>query len=260
MDQADLIWHNGELVAWEDAKVHVLSHGLHYGTGVFEGVRAYETDQRHRRSSATRTTSTACSARPSSTTCRSRTRAEELRQATHELLIAERPARVLHPPDRVPRLRRDGPATRSRRRSMSRSPRGRGAPTSARTRKQIGIRAKVSSWRRMHGDSVDPAGQGHRQYLNSILAKIEATKAGYEEAILLDPRGFVCEGSGENIFLVDDGNVVHAVAWPRGDPRRDHPPLGDPDRPRPRLRGRRARHRPRRAVPGRRGVHDRHRG
>ena len=61
VEQADLIWHNGELVAWEDAKVHVLTHGLHYGTGVFEGVRAYETAQRHRRSSATRTTSTGCS-------------------------------------------------------------------------------------------------------------------------------------------------------------------------------------------------------
>ena len=73
MEQADLIWHNGELVAWEDAKIHVLTHGLHYGTGVFEGERAYETDA-DRRSSATAITSSGCSSRPSSTTCRSRTR------------------------------------------------------------------------------------------------------------------------------------------------------------------------------------------
>ena len=73
MEQADLIWHNGELVAWEDAKIHVLTHGLHYGTGVFEGIRAYETPQ-GRASSATTITLTGCSSRPSSTTCRSPTR------------------------------------------------------------------------------------------------------------------------------------------------------------------------------------------
>ena len=73
MEQVDLIWHNGELVAWEDAKVHVLTHGLHYGTGVFEGERCYETAGA-RRSSATRTISSGCSRRPSCTTCRSPTR------------------------------------------------------------------------------------------------------------------------------------------------------------------------------------------
>jgi branched-chain amino acid aminotransferase len=73
--------------------------------------------------------------------------------------------------------------------------------------KEIGIRAKVSSWRRMSGDSFIPESKASGQYLNSILAKIEATKAGYEEAILLDQRGFVGEGSGENIFLVKDGKI-----------------------------------------------------
>jgi branched-chain amino acid aminotransferase len=66
LSTADLIWMNGEFVAWEDANVHVLTHGLHYGTGVFEGIRAYETDGRP--CSATRSTSSACAARPSSTT------------------------------------------------------------------------------------------------------------------------------------------------------------------------------------------------
>ena len=74
VEQADLIWHNGELVAWEDAKVHVLTHGLHYGTGVFEGIRAYETAARPGDLPPRTTTSTACSSRPSCTTCRSRTR------------------------------------------------------------------------------------------------------------------------------------------------------------------------------------------
>ena len=60
VDQTDLIWMNGDFVAWEDAKVHVLTHGLHYGTGVFEGVRCYDTDPTARRCSATPTTSRAC--------------------------------------------------------------------------------------------------------------------------------------------------------------------------------------------------------
>ena len=88
MEQADLIWHNGELVAWEDAKVHVLTHGLHYGTGVFEGIRAYETARgtaifRHREHLAA-----PVRARPSCTTCRSPTRSRSSAQATHELIAA----------------------------------------------------------------------------------------------------------------------------------------------------------------------------
>ena len=87
--------------------------------------------------------------------------------------------------------------------------------------KEVGIRAKVASWRRMSSDSFIPESKATGQYLNSILAKIEATKAGYEEAILLDQRGFVGEGSGENIFLVRDG-VIFTPSLPvessRGSP------------------------------------------
>jgi branched-chain amino acid aminotransferase len=73
--------------------------------------------------------------------------------------------------------------------------------------KHRGVRAKVSSWRRISGDALIPAAKASGQYLNSILAKVETHKAGYEEAILLDERGFVCEGSGENIFVVRDGVI-----------------------------------------------------
>ena len=73
--------------------------------------------------------------------------------------------------------------------------------------KKHGIRAKVSSWRRISGDSLIPHAKASGQYLNSILAKTETANAGYDEAILLDERGFVCEGSGENIFLVRDGEI-----------------------------------------------------
>jgi branched-chain amino acid aminotransferase len=74
--------------------------------------------------------------------------------------------------------------------------------------KRSGIRAKVSSWRRISADSLIPHSKASGQYLNSVLAKIESQKAGYEEAILLNDHGHVCEGSGENIFVVRDGQVL----------------------------------------------------
>ena len=73
--------------------------------------------------------------------------------------------------------------------------------------KRHGIRAKISSWRRISADSLIPHAKASGQYLNSVLAKIESHKAGYEEAILLDDQGHVCEGSGENIFVVRDGTI-----------------------------------------------------
>jgi branched-chain amino acid aminotransferase len=74
--------------------------------------------------------------------------------------------------------------------------------------KRQGVRAKVASWRRIPHDSLIPAAKASGQYLNSVLAKIEATKSGYQEAILLDSHGFVCEGSGENIYVVRDGRIL----------------------------------------------------
>src|SRR5204862_742161 len=74
--------------------------------------------------------------------------------------------------------------------------------------KRDGVRAKVASWRRIPHDSLIPHAKACGQYLNSVLAKIEATKAGYEEAILLDSHGFVCEGTGENIFALRGGRII----------------------------------------------------
>jgi branched-chain amino acid aminotransferase len=74
--------------------------------------------------------------------------------------------------------------------------------------KRNGIRAKVSSWRRISPSSLIPAAKASGQYLNSVLAKIESVKAGYEEAILLDDHDHVCEGSGENIFVVWEGRII----------------------------------------------------
>jgi len=74
--------------------------------------------------------------------------------------------------------------------------------------KERGVRAKVSSWRRISSDSLIPHAKASGQYLNSVLAKIESLKAGYEEGILLDSQGFVSEGTGENLFVVRDGEIL----------------------------------------------------
>jgi len=206
VEQADLIWQNGELVAWEDAKVHVLTHGLHYGTGVFEGERAYETAQgpaifRHREHLERLFKSAQLYYMPIPFTL------EELRSATHELIAANgltecyiRPIAFrgygqmgLYPLDAPVEV------------SIAAWPWGAYLGEES---KQHGIRAKVSSWRRISGDALIPHAKASGQYLNSVLAKIEASKAGYQEAILLDSHGFVCEGSGENIYVVRDGRLL----------------------------------------------------
>jgi branched-chain amino acid aminotransferase len=74
--------------------------------------------------------------------------------------------------------------------------------------KERGVRGKVSSWRRLSSDAIIPTAKATGQYLNSVLGKIEASKAGYEECILLDQRGMVCEGSGENLFVIRDGTIA----------------------------------------------------
>ena len=206
MDQVDLIWQNGELVAWEDAKVHVLTHGLHYGTGVFEGIRAYETEHgpavfRLQDHLARLFKSAELYYMPIPFTL------EELRRATHELVTANglsecyiRPIAFrgygqlgLYPLDCPVEV------------VIAAYPWGAYLGEEG---KRQGIRAKVSSWRRISPDSLIPHAKASGQYLNSVLAKVEASKAGYQEAILLDARAFVCEGSGENIYVVREGEVL----------------------------------------------------
>ena len=206
MKQADLIWMNGEFVAWEDAKVHVLTHGLHYGTGVFEGIRCYKTPLgpavfRHTDHLARLRKSAELYYMPLPYTL------EELRAATNELIgrtgldecyirpIAFRGYGTMglfpldSPVDVVIAV----------------------WPWGAYLGEDSllnGIRAKVSSWRQLSSQSLIPHAKASGQYLNSVLAKIESHKAGYEEAILLDERGEVSEGSGENVFVVREGALI----------------------------------------------------
>ena len=207
MNQADFVWMNGELVAFEDAKVHVLTHALHYGTGVFEGVRAYETPDgnpaifRHSDhiDRLYRSAQLYYMDIPYSK--------EELRAATHNL-ITRNGLKSCYVRPLV--FRGAGP--------MGLFPLDCPVEVSIAVwewgsylgdeGKQNGVRAKVSSWRRIGDDALIPAAKATGQYLNSVLAKIEADKAGYEEGILLDQRGMVCEGTGENLFVIQDGRIA----------------------------------------------------
>ena len=206
VEPTDLIWMNGEFVAWEDAKVHVLTHGLHYGTGVFDSMRCYDSElgpavfrgaehiDRLLRSAELYYMPVPYSA-------------EQLRVATREL-VARNGLRSCY-------IR---PIVNRGYGQMGLNPLE--APVDVTIAcwewgaylgdhgKSKGVRAKVSSWRRISPDSLIPHAKASGQYLNSVLAKIESLKAGYEEAILLDDHGHVCEGTGENIYLVKDGQII----------------------------------------------------
>ena len=206
MIETDLIWHNGEFVAWEDAKVHVLTHGLHYGTGVFEGIRCYETDRgpaifRHldHLDRLERSAKLYYMDLPYSV--------EQLRTATHELIARNGLLSCYIRPIAFRGYGHMGlnPLEAPIDVSIAIWPWGSYLGEEG-TRN--GIRAKVSSWERISSRSLIPQAKASGQYLNSVLAKIESVKAGYDEAILLDEHGNVAEGSGENIFTVRDGTIV----------------------------------------------------
>ena len=205
MEPVTYIWMDGELVAWEDATVHVLSHALHYGTGVFEGIRAYDTESgpavfrlTEHMERLVRGAAAYQIALPYG--------ADELTKAAREVIATnELGACYIRP------LVFLGTG------SMGLNPAG------ARTHVAIaawrwgaylgdeglrnGIRVGVSSWRRLHQTMFIPDAKGTGGYINSILARLEANAAGFDEALLLNLDGYVAEGSGENLFLVRDGVV-----------------------------------------------------
>jgi branched-chain amino acid aminotransferase len=204
--QADLIWMNGELIPFEDAKVHVLTHALHYGTGVFEGVRAYETPSgtavfRHQEHIDRLFKSAEMYFMEIPFT------KEQIREATLDLIARSglascyiRPL-VYRGAGPLGLFPLDCPVDVA----IAVWEWGAYLGEDGKTR---GVRGKVSSWRRIPSDAVIPAAKATGQYVNSVLAKVEASKSGYEEAILLDQRGMVCEGTGENLFVVRDGTIA----------------------------------------------------
>ena len=202
MQETEKIWMNGELVDWADAKVHIGTHGLHYGSGVFEGIRVYETangpavfrltDHLKRLHNSARLLHMEL---PYSV--------DELRTACHEVVGANGLNECYLRPIAFYGYGELGvhPGTNPVEVCIMSWPWGAYLGDEGLER---GVRAKVSSWKRVGPNTIPHVAKATGIYLNSMLAVIEATRAGYEEAILLTDDGFVADGSGENVFLVRD--------------------------------------------------------
>ena len=204
-DRDGKIWMDGELVEWRDAKIHVLSHTLHYGCGAFEGVRAYKTEQG--------------------------TAIFRLREHTERLFNSAKILRMKIPfsIDQVMEAQRRvvrenklesgyiRPLAWIGDKKLGVSPKGNtihlmvaawtwGAYLGEDGMKR-GIRVKTSSYTRHHVNITMTQAKAVSNYTNSILANMEATDDGYDEALLLDASGFASEGAGENLFIIKNGVV-----------------------------------------------------
>ena len=205
MQETEKIWMNGELVDWADAKVHVGVHGLHYGSGVFEGIRCYETpkgpavfrlnDHLQRLHDSARLLYMEL---PYTV--------DELRDACHELIgVNGLPECYLRPIafygyGQLGVAARENPVETV----IMSWPWGAYLGDDG---MKTGIRAKISSWQRIGPNVIPHVSKATGVYLNSMLAVTEAIRAGYDEAILLTASGTIADGSGENIFVVKDGTI-----------------------------------------------------
>jgi branched-chain amino acid aminotransferase len=205
MEPTPYIWMNGELVAWEDATVHVGSHGLHYGSGVFEGIRCYETA---RGPAVFRLTDHMKRLETSASLIHMQLpyTVDELVRATLELLSANGlPACYVRPIAFYGYGTLGVPPRQNPVEVVVMSwPWGTYLGSEALDK---GIRVKVSSWRRVGPNTIPHAAKATGVYLNSMLAVMEANRAGYDEALLLTEDGYVGDGSGENIFAVKGGVI-----------------------------------------------------
>jgi branched-chain amino acid aminotransferase len=198
------IWFDGKLVNWEDAQVHVLAHTLHYGVGVFEGIRCYKTDD------------------GKSAVFRLAEHVDRLFNSAHIVLLEipytrEEICAAIHKTLQVNELAEGyirpivflgegemGLFVRTNPVHAAIAVWPWGAYLGEDGLKK-GIRAKVSSFNRHHVNAAMSKAKVNGYYVNSVLAKWEVVKAGYDEAVLLDTEGYVAEGSGENIFIVRNG-------------------------------------------------------
>jgi branched-chain amino acid aminotransferase len=200
------IWMDGELVDWDAARIHILTHTLHYGCGVFEGIRAYPTDSGP---GVFRLTDHIVrlfnSARifmidipftldeiveATKTTVRVNGLQECYIRPIVYLGYGEMGLNPLPCPVNV---------------SIAVWPWGAYLGDEGIAN---GVRMKISSWQRHDPNAMPPAAKGTGMYINSSMAKVEALKAGYDEAILLSPQGYVSECTGENLFVVRHGRII----------------------------------------------------
>ncbi len=204
-DRDGFIWYDGKLVPWRNATTHVLTHSLHYGLSVFEGIRAYCTDE-----------GTAIFRLPEHTQRLINSARiylmdipysrEELMEAQKEVVRANKLESCYLRPIAFYGSEKMGISTigASVHVAIAAWPWGAYLGTDGIER---GIRIRTSSFARQHVNVTMPRAKLGGSYTNSILANLEAIKDGYDEALLLDTQGFVAEGSGENIFIVKDGEL-----------------------------------------------------
>ncbi len=198
------IWMDGKLVDFADAHVHVLSHSLHYGIAVFEGIRAYPTargsaifrleDHVRRLVSSARIYQMPCPYTE-----------PEISQA----IIETQAANEVVPAYLRPILYRGEPAlgVKNQKGKVSLAIGSIPARKYLGANSDSGVRAKISPFRKPRSDAIPSFAKAAGNYLNSYLAGVDAAQDGYEEAVLLDQEGFIAEGTGENIFLVRDGRL-----------------------------------------------------
>jgi len=199
------IWMDGSLVNWEDAQVHVLSHALHYGSGVFEGIRAYETSQ-------------------GTMVFRLDDHIKLLFKSAHiyHIDIPYQPEELIGAVKETIKVNDLAhcyirPIVFLGYGEMGLNPFG--VPVQVaiavwpwgaylgEEALEAGVRIKTSSWKRNDQNALPPAAKATGQYINSILAKMEAVNGGYDEAIMLNQHGHIADGSGENLFVVHGGKV-----------------------------------------------------
>lgn len=206
IEKVDKIWLNGEFVDWDKAQVHVLTHALHYGSGVFEGIRAYETP---RGTAVFRLTEHIKRLHDSAKVYMMPVpySVEELVKTTKELISINGLKSCYIRPIVYRGYGEMGLNPLNAPVDVAIAMWSWGAYLGDDGLKN-GIRAMISSFRRIDPNSLPPAAKATGQYINSILAKLEAIYSNYEEAIMLDSRGFVSEGTGENIFVVKNG-IIH---------------------------------------------------
>jgi branched-chain amino acid aminotransferase len=205
MEPTKSIWMDGELVPWAEAQVHVLTHALHYGTGVFEGIRAYDNDDgtavfRLKDHMERLHVSAAAYEMPLEYS------AGDLVEAVHKTIIDNELASCYIRPISFYETGTIGlnPAGARLRTSIIAFPWGAYLGEDGLLN---GIRVKIASWARISPRSF-PAAKATGPYINAILANQEAIRDGFDEALLLTTEGKVSEGSGENLFLIKDGRVV----------------------------------------------------
>ncbi len=203
---ADFIWSNGELIAWQDAKVHVLTHAMHYGTSVFEGIRCYDTPNgpivfRHREHMQRLKDSAKIYRFPLLYSV------EELMQACRDTLIANNlRSAYIRPLAFVGNVGLGVCPPEGTQMDLIIAAFSWGSYL-GKDALQNGVNAMVSSWNRAAPNTIPTAAKAGGNYLSSLLVGGEARRLGYAEGIALDTRGYLSEGAGENLFIIKN-NII----------------------------------------------------